>query len=121
MAPRLCPQVANGDTSAAKVQKYVTKDADVGIMSVSVVSAPATSGSADAVRLVADRLTGDAVVVMSGDSIAEISLASVVFKHQLQDAGITTVLSKTKTSAAENTKLGKPPKVSAAATPVSPC
>lgn len=104
-------QVANGEAAAAKVQKYITKDAQIGDMAVTVITAAAESGSADAVRLVTDRLTGDATVLMSGDCITDISLASVLFKHRLQNAGITTVLSKTKTSAAENTKIGKTPKV----------
>jgi hypothetical protein len=104
-------QVACGDAASIKVQKYIQKESSLHDMSIKVVTTASESGSADAVRMVADKLTGDCVVVMSGDTITDISLASVLFKHNIRSAGITTVLSKNSTSASANTKLGKTPKV----------
>lgn len=104
------PQVVCGDEAAAKVQKYVQKESYAN-MTVNVVTAASESGSADAVRLVAHRLTGSNVVLMSGDTITDMGLSSVLFTHSIHGAGITAVLAKTATSASANTKLGKTPKV----------
>jgi Nucleotidyl transferase len=103
-------QVACGDSTASKVQKFVGKEASLGGMLITVLTAASQTGSADAVRLVAPKLTGDHVVVMSGDTVTDIALASVLFTHRVRAAGITAVLSKTASSASENTKLGKAPK-----------
>ena len=103
--------MACGDSSASKLQKYLHKDSSVSGMAIKVVTAAAETGSADAVRLVAPKLTGDTVVVMSGDTITDIAITSVLATHQIRNAGVTTVLSKNATSASANTKLGKAPKV----------
>jgi NDP-sugar pyrophosphorylase family protein len=66
------------------------------------------------VRAVADKLKGDSVVVMSGDTVTDISLPTVLFAHRVRGAAITTVLSKSSTSASAATKAGKAPKVIAA-------
>lgn len=92
------------------MQKYVQKESFAHI-TVNVVTAASESGSADAVRLVAHRLTGSNVVLMSGDTITDMGLSSVLFTHSIHSAGITTVLAKTATSASANTKIGKTPKV----------
>jgi hypothetical protein len=107
---RACVQVVNGDVAASKVAKYVQKEPAVQELSIKVVTAPAASRSADAVRAVADSLIGEHVVVMSGDTVSNIPVATVMFTHRIRGAAITTVLSKRPTPASEVTKLGKPPK-----------
>jgi NDP-sugar pyrophosphorylase family protein len=110
----VCVQVVCGEGAASKVQKHIQKESTVTLqsMTVHVVKAASETGSADAVRLVADRLTGQDVVVMSGDTITNMALASVLFTHSMQRAGMTTVLSKNATSASANTKVGKAPEES---------
>lgn len=102
-----------GEGAAAKVQKHIQKESSVALqgMTVHVVKAASECGSADAVRLVADRLTGQDVVVMSGDTVTNMALTSVLFTHSMQRASMTTVLSRNATSASANTKAGKAPKV----------
>ena len=97
------------------MQKYVSKEPCLHELSITVVTAAAETGSADAVRAVADKLSGDTVVVMSGDTVTNITLTSVLFTHSIRSAAITTVLSKTATSASEHTKIGKAPTVRTAA------
>lgn len=80
-------------------------------LSIRVVTVASDSGSADAVRAVADKLTGDSVVLVSGDTVTDVSLPTVLFTHRIRGSAITTVLSKSKTSASEATKMGKSPKV----------
>jgi NDP-sugar pyrophosphorylase family protein len=104
-------QVASGDVASAKIQKYVKNEPALQGMSIRVVTVATDSGSADAVRAVADKLTGDMVVVMSGDTVTDVSLPTVLFTHRIRGAAITTVLSKSKTSASAATKIGKAPKV----------
>lgn len=104
-------QVASGEVASAKIQTWVKREPRVEGMSIRVVTAAADSGSADAVRAVADKLTGDSVVVMSGDTVTDVSLPTVLFTHRIRGSAITTVLSKSTSSASESTKLGKAPKV----------
>jgi NDP-sugar pyrophosphorylase family protein len=104
-------QVVNGELAASKVTRYVQKEPALQDLTMKVVTAPAASRSADAVRAVADSLVGDHVVVMSGDTVTDVPVATVVFTHRIRGAAITTVLSKRPTSASSVTKLGKPPKV----------
>ena len=80
-------------------------------MSITVISVANISGSADAVRAVADKLSGDMVVVMSGDTVTDIPLDTVLFTHRMRDADATTVLAQSTASAAAATKPGKIPKV----------
>ena len=103
-------QVVCGDMAAAKVQKALQKE-NFGALKVQVVCANSESGSADAVRTVADKLRGDCVVVMSGDVVTDIPLNAVVFNHNMRGASITSVLCKHKSSPSEGTKAGKAPKV----------
>lgn len=104
------PQVVCGESIASKVQKHFSKEASLSELTIKVVTAASQSGSADAVRMVASKLTGDTVVVMSGDTVTDLALTSVLFTHRIRNAGITTVLAKSAASASENTKLGKAPK-----------
>jgi NDP-sugar pyrophosphorylase family protein len=106
-------QVASGDVASAKIQKYVKSEPLLQGLSIRVVTVPSNSGSADAVRAVADKLRGDLVVVMSGDTVTDVSLPTVLFQHRIRGSAITTVLSKSKDSAAAGTKIGKAPKVNA--------
>ena len=104
-------QVVCGDAAAAKVQRYLGREPQLSGVSAQVVTVAAETGSADAVRAVADRLSGSTVVVISGDTVTNTSLADVLFTHSVRNAGITTALARTATSASANTKLGKAPKV----------
>lgn len=80
-------------------------------MSITVISVANDSGSADAVRAVADKLSGDMVVVMSGDTVTDVPLDTVLFTHRMRGAVATTVLAESTSSAAATTKPGKIPKV----------
>lgn len=106
---RIWEQVAWGDTS--KIHKYVKNEAKLQGMSITVISVPNNSGSADAVRAVADKLSGDMVVVMSGDTVTDLPLDTVLFTHRMRGAIASTVLAKSTSSAAATTKPGKIPKV----------
>lgn len=94
-----------------KIQKYVKAEAKLQGMSITVVSVAKDSGSADAVRAVADKLSEDIVVVMSGDTVTDVPLDTVLFTHRTRGAVATTVLAESTSSAAATTKPGKIPKV----------
>lgn len=108
-AGRRCAQVVNGERAASKVSKYVQKEAIMHDTTTKVVVAPPDSRSADAVRVAADSLAGEHVVVMSGDTVSDIAIEAVMFAHRIRGAAITTVLSTRPSSAAEGTKIGKAP------------
>eukprot|EP00892_Ulva_mutabilis_P010449 jgi/Ulvmu1/7777/UM004_0006.1 len=97
-----------GDT--AKIQKYVKSEVKLQGMSITVISVANHSGSADAVRAVADKLSGDMVVVMSGDTVTDLPLDTVLFTHRMRGAVASTVLAQSTSSAAATTKPGKIPK-----------
>lgn len=63
-------------------------------------------GSADAIRAVQDRLHGD-FIIFNSDTISQINLAELVFKHRLQCSDVTMLLAVAPLE--ESEKKGVPP------------
>ena len=59
------------------------------------VSGQEDIGTADSLRLVADRLTGGDVVIVSGDLVMEDSLRGLLDLHRMKSAAMTALLART--------------------------
>ncbi|KAK3266783.1 hypothetical protein CYMTET_24626 [Cymbomonas tetramitiformis] len=96
-------------TSGEEVHKSVCKfvESYTGKMHVQVVSTE-TTGSADALRAIAHKITYENFMVVSGDLICDVSISSLVVSHCSREAMLTSVLKPIKNLTDPET--GKPAK-----------
>lgn len=83
--------VVAGETAAEQVSSWIA-DSYQDRLDVEVTAVPEDSGSADALRSVADRLTSDDVLVVSGDVVTDVALGAVAAVHRLHSAAATMLL-----------------------------
>ncbi|EIE22403.1 nucleotide-diphospho-sugar transferase [Coccomyxa subellipsoidea C-169] len=101
--------VCLGETTAAKVSTWISKNYS-GKLQLKVKSVPEDSESAEALRAVAEYITGKNVIVMSVDLITDVRLEALMAVHFIRSAMATVLLSQRRTSPSSETKPGKAPK-----------
>lgn len=105
-----CIVVALGEAVCSSISSYLAQQEAAGGVACQVVTVPEESGTADALRAVAPRLTAPSVVVYSGDIVTDLHLPAVLLEHQVSGALATVLVGERKTSPASETKPGKPPR-----------
>lgn len=105
--------VVSGESASARVASWLNTSyhgQQHGSVHCEVVTVPEGSGTADALRIAADKISAEACLVISGDLLTDVPLHALVAKHQLTSALATVLLGQTKASPTTTTKPGKAPK-----------
>lgn len=92
---------------ASKISQFLIEN-NKSLMKIDIVGVEEMLGSADAVRAVHDKITGD-FIVLGSDVISDIALGRLVNLHRLQTADVTMLLSAA--IAEEPEKKGAPKKI----------
>jgi len=101
--------VCQGDVAAASVKSWLATSH--GITKVEVVSVSENTAAVDALReVLTSRIKTSSFILLRGDVITDASLRSLLMVHHLNNAAVTALLSKRKTSPATETKPGYAPR-----------
>jgi translation initiation factor eIF-2B subunit gamma len=107
-------QIVSGASAATSISSWIHTEWAASPhssgMHCQVIQVPEETGSAEALKSVADRIASSSVVVISGDLVTDVPISALVATHQMSGASATITLVQRKVSPASETKPGKPPK-----------
>jgi len=99
--------VTAGDDTAKSVSKFAENY--TGKLQMQVVPVPEDAGTATALRAIADRITSNNLLVLSGDLITDVSLAYLAGKHCANGATATVLLANCRQNVEAETGKPAPP------------
>lgn len=105
--------VVTGEDAALSISAWLNQvyhGQHHGSVHCEVIAVPEGTGTAEALRIVANKITLDTCLVFSGDLLTDVSVQAMVTKHQLTSALATVLIGQNKVSPSSETKLGKAPR-----------